>query len=103
MVERDLWLVFEGNVIVRLFSELFSVSSEAIDFLIDPYNKVLTYLMIHTHKYIYTYIKNFAWEYQRQKQCYIVHIAQNDKYVLCVHHEFYETEILQAILIYFPK
>ena len=25
-VERDLWLVFEGNVIVRLFSELFSVS-----------------------------------------------------------------------------
>ena len=37
MVERDLWLVFEGNVIVRLFSEPLPVSSEAIVFLIDPY------------------------------------------------------------------
>ena len=37
LVERDLWLVFEGNVIVRLFSEPFSVSSEAIAFLADPY------------------------------------------------------------------
>ena len=36
-VERDLWLVFERNVIVRLFSEPFSVSSEAIVFLVDPY------------------------------------------------------------------
>ena len=24
---------------------------------------------------VYIYIKNFAWEDQRQKQCYIVHIA----------------------------
>ena len=32
-VERDLWLVFEGNVVVRLFS----VSSEAIVFLVNPY------------------------------------------------------------------
>ena len=38
MVERNLWLVFEGNVIVRLFSELFCVSSEAIVFLIDSYH-----------------------------------------------------------------
>ena len=37
LVERDLWLVFARNVIVRLFSEPFSVSSEAIVFLIDPY------------------------------------------------------------------
>ena len=37
LVERDLWLVFEGNVIVKLFSKLFSVSSEAIVFLIDPH------------------------------------------------------------------
>ena len=36
-VERDLWLVFEGNVIVRLFSELLSVSSEAIVSPVDPY------------------------------------------------------------------
>ena len=34
----DLWLVSdEGNVIVRLFSEPFSVSSEAIVFLVDSY------------------------------------------------------------------
>ena len=45
-VERDLMLVFEGNVIVRLFSEPFSVSSEAIVFFINPYYYVLTYLMI---------------------------------------------------------
>ena len=30
-------MVFEGNVIVRLLSKLFSVSSEAIIFFIDPY------------------------------------------------------------------
>ena len=35
LVERDLWLVFEGNIIVRLFSEPFSVSSEAIVFLVN--------------------------------------------------------------------
>ena len=28
-VERDLWLAFEGNAIVRLFSEIFYVCSEA--------------------------------------------------------------------------
>ena len=38
VVERDLLLVFEGNVIVRLLLEPFSVSSEAIVFLIDPYH-----------------------------------------------------------------
>ena len=37
LVERDLFLVFGGNIIVRLFSELFSVSSEAIVFLVNPY------------------------------------------------------------------
>ena len=36
-VEGDLCLVFEGNVIVRLFTEPFSVSSDGIIFLVDPY------------------------------------------------------------------
>ena len=35
-VGRDLWLVIEGNAIVR-FSEPFSVNLEALFFLIDPY------------------------------------------------------------------
>ena len=35
LVERDLWLVFEENVIVRLFSEPFFVSLEAIVFLVN--------------------------------------------------------------------
>ena len=47
-MERDLWPVFEGNVIVRLFSKLFSVSSEAIVFPIDPYYYVLQYLIMVT-------------------------------------------------------
>ena len=40
--ERVLWPVF----VVRLFSELFSVCSEAIVFVVDPYYYVLMYLMI---------------------------------------------------------
>ena len=28
------------------------------------------------HVSIFSYIKNFAWEDQKRKQCYIVHIAQ---------------------------
>ena len=35
-IKRDLWLVIEGNVIVRLFSKPFSISLEAIVFLVDP-------------------------------------------------------------------
>ena len=31
-VEKDLWFVFGGNIIVMLFSDLFSVFSEAIVF-----------------------------------------------------------------------
>ena len=38
LVERDLCLVFEGNVIVSLFSEPFFVSWEAIVFLVNPYH-----------------------------------------------------------------
>ena len=45
LVGRVLWPVFEGNV-VRLFSELFSVCSEAIVFVVDPYYYVIMYLMI---------------------------------------------------------
>ena len=37
LVERDLWFAFEGNVIVWLFSKLFSVSLVATVILIDPY------------------------------------------------------------------
>ena len=36
-LQLQLQFVFERNVIVRLFSEPFSVSSEAIVFLVDPY------------------------------------------------------------------
>ena len=45
-VGRVLWPVFEGNVVVRLFSELFSVCSEAIVFIVDLYYYVLMHLMI---------------------------------------------------------
>ena len=37
LVERDLWFIFEGNVIVRVLSEPFFVSSEAIVALVDLY------------------------------------------------------------------
>ena len=37
MANIILWLIFEGYVIVRLFSELFSVSSKVIVFLVDPF------------------------------------------------------------------
>ena len=36
-VERELWLVFEGNVIIRMFSEPFSLYMEATVFLVNPY------------------------------------------------------------------
>ena len=42
--KRDLWLLFEGNVIVRLFYKLFSVSSKAIVFFVNPYYYVGTNL-----------------------------------------------------------
>ena len=45
-VEKVLWPVLEGNVVVRLFSELFSICLEAIVFIVDPYYYVLMYLMI---------------------------------------------------------
>ena len=39
---------------------------------------IYIYIYIYMVIYIYTYIyicKNFAWENQRRKRCYIVHIA----------------------------
>ena len=32
-------------------------------------------LYIYIYTYIIIYIKNFAWEDQRRKRCYIIHIA----------------------------
>ena len=39
---------------------------------------VYVYMCVHTCMCVHVciYIKNFAWEDQRQKQCYIVHIAR---------------------------
>ena len=33
------------------------------------------YIYVYIYIYINIYIKNFVWEDQRQKQCYIVHTA----------------------------
>ena len=47
IISRDIWLVFEGNVIVRFF-QAFSICLEVINFFVDhPYYQVLTYLMIY--------------------------------------------------------
>ena len=43
----------------------------------DVYTYLFTYMheaiYTHTHIYIYIYIKHFAWEDQREKECYIFH------------------------------
>ena len=36
---------------------------------------MLLVMLVYHRLCVYIYIKNFAWEDQRQKQCYIVHIA----------------------------
>ena len=43
-------------------------------FSVEKYPNYGMYIYI----YIYIYKKNFAWEDQRRKQCYIVHIAPQD-------------------------
>ena len=48
---------------------------------------ILSLSMTHYHSsdiyvHIYIYIKNFAWEDQRRKQCYILHIAPQGVKVL---------------------
>ena len=48
--------------------------------MIDPYFLFFKFIIfkLFLYIYIYIYIKNFVWEDQRQKQCYIDHIAPRD-------------------------